>query len=173
MADTERRSPFDVPFFAFLVLTLLSGGLCYWRGKAVFLQGVDAAWDMMIQVLPKIIGALFMAGFIQVLVPKEVVVRWIGGEAGAKGIAIACLAGIITPGGPIMSFPLIAALNEMGADISALVAYLLSWELMGLQRILIWEIPLMGVKFTALRAITSFFLPALAGLIAQRIAKRV
>jgi hypothetical protein len=57
----------------------------------------------------------------------------------------------------------------MGAAVSTLVAYLISWELMGMQRILIWEIPLMGVKFTLLRVSISLFFPLLAGIIALKL----
>ena len=104
------------------------------------------------------------------LLPGELVVKWIGKKAGLKGILIACLAGALTPGVPIISFPLLSALYRLGASISSLVAYLTAWELLGVQRILIWDIPLMGVKFTVLRIAVSFFLPVLAGMIAHHVA---
>ena len=160
----------DPAFLAFLVIALIAGSLCYARGKAVFFRGLDTALEMLILVLPKVTGAFLMAGFVQVLVPRETVTKWIGEGSGFKGIMIASVAGMFTPGGPMISFPLIAALYSMGANISSLVAYLLSWELMGMQRILIWELPLMGAKFTLLRVFLSLPLPLLAGVLAQKLA---
>jgi uncharacterized membrane protein YraQ (UPF0718 family) len=165
-----KASLIDPSLVAFTALALITGALCYARGQGVFLRGLDDAVAMMWQVLPKVVGALLMAGFVQVLLPDELVVKWIGKNTGFKGIMIACLVGALTPGGPMLSFPLVAALYRMGANISSLVAYLTAWELVGVQRILIWDLPLMGVKFTALRVAVSFFLPALAGMIAQKVA---
>ena len=168
--EKKKTSLIDPAIIAFTALVLITGALCYVRGKGVFLQGLDDAVDMMWQVLPKVMGALLLAGFVQVILPGELVVKWIGKKAGIKGIMIACLAGALTPGGPIISFPLVSALYRMGANISALVAYLTAWELLGVQRMFIWDIPLMGVKFTVLRVAISIFFPVLAGMIAQKVA---
>jgi uncharacterized membrane protein YraQ (UPF0718 family) len=168
--EKQKESLINPSIIAFAALALITGTLCYAKGRGVFLQGLDDAVAMMWQVLPKLAGALLMAGFVQVLLPGELVVKWIGKNAGFKGIMIACLAGVLTPGGPIISFPMVSALYRMGANISSLVAYLTAWELMGVQRIFIWDIPLMGVKFTVLRIATSFFFPVLAGIIAQKVA---
>ena len=79
------------------------------------------------------------------------------------------MAGVVTPGGPMISFPLIATLYKLGADAGPLVAYLTSWEILGLQRIIIWEVPIMGVRFAALRFLVSILLPIIAGVMAKRL----
>ena len=56
-------------------------------------------------VLPRLIPALLLAGLFQVVVPQEVVSRYFGREAGLKGLVMAMLAGVITPGGPMVSVP--------------------------------------------------------------------
>ena len=48
----------------------------------------------------------------------------------------------------------------------ALVAYLSAWAMVGAQRILVWELPLMGPDFTLIRVGSSLILPVLAGTIA-------
>lgn len=168
--EGKKASLIDPSLVAFAAIALITGAICYARGKGVFLQGLDDALAMMWHVLPKVAGALLMAGFVQVLLPGELVVKWIGKDSGFKGILIACLAGALTPGGPMLSFPMVATLYRLGANIGALVTYLTAWELLGVQRILIWDMPLMGVKFMALRMAVSLFLPVLAGIIAQKIA---
>jgi len=64
---------------------------------------------------------------------------------------------------------LVVALAAAGADIGALVAYLTSWSVLGLTRIIMWELPFMGTVFTATRFAASLVLPFVAGLIARRL----
>ncbi len=90
-----------------------------------------------------------------------------GEEKGLKGMAIATAAGAVTPGGPMTSFPLVTMLRDTGTGVSALVAYVTSWTTMGLQRVFMWEVPLMGAEFAAVRFIASMPLPIIAGLVAR------
>jgi uncharacterized membrane protein YraQ (UPF0718 family) len=71
------------------------------------------------------------------------------------------------PGGPFASFPLVLALSQAGADIGALIAFLVAWAAIGINRLLIWEIPFMGLEFSALRFVSSLPLPLIAGAIAR------
>ena len=47
--------------------------------------------------------------------------------------------------------------------------YVTAWSLLGVQRLLVWEIPLMGGEFVLLRFAVSAVLPVVAGLIARQI----
>jgi uncharacterized membrane protein YraQ (UPF0718 family) len=71
----------------------------------------------------------------------------------------------------MMSFPLVASLAKAGAGRASLIAYLTSWETLGFQRILVWEIPLLGFEYTAMRFIASLPLPFVAAIIADRLPK--
>jgi hypothetical protein len=74
---------------------------------------------------------------------------------------------MVTPGGPMTSFPVVNALHEAGTGRRALVAYLTSWSTQGFQRILMWEVPMMGLEFATLRFVASLPLPLVAGLISR------
>jgi len=160
----------DKSLLAFTGIALLLGGACYLKGgDAAVRRGLGDAWAMMVLVGPRLLAAFVLAGFIQVLLPKELIMRWMGAKSGFRGILIASVVGLITPGGAIIAFPLLAALFKLGAGYGPLVAYLTSWELLSLYRAAVWDIPFMGMKFTVLRFAVSFFLPLLAGLTAQKI----
>jgi uncharacterized membrane protein YraQ (UPF0718 family) len=166
-----KRLLTDKSFLMFTAIALLAGYGCYLRGgNDDVIKGLRAAWSMMAMVGPRLLAAFMMAGFIQVLLPREMITRWIGAKSGFHGILIASAVGVITPGGPLLSFPLVAALFKLGAGYGPLVAYLTSWEVLSLYRAAIWDIPFMGLEFTALRFAVSLFLPLLAGLTAQKIA---
>ena len=128
---------------------------------------------MLIYVVPRVIAAMLMAAFIQLLVPRAMVARWIGEKAGFRGLLVATAAGMLTPGGPLTSFPIVVALHAAGANRGALVAYLSAWAMIGFQRMLVWEFPFMGPHFTFLHLVASLALPPIVGLIASRLPIRI
>jgi uncharacterized membrane protein YraQ (UPF0718 family) len=65
-------------------------------------------------VLPRIVVALLLSGFLTTLVPAELVASWIGKTSGLKGILIGSLLGGFTPGGPVTSFPIVVVLFTPG-----------------------------------------------------------
>lgn len=166
-----KRLLTDKSFLMFTALALLAGYGCYLKGgNDDVIKGLKAAWSMVAMVGPRLLAAFMMAGFIQVLLPREVITRWVGAKSGLQGILIASAVGVITPGGPLLSFPLVAVLFKLGAGYGPLVAYLTSWEILSLYRAAIWDVPFMGMEFTVLRYAVSLFLPLLAGLTAEKIA---
>jgi uncharacterized membrane protein YraQ (UPF0718 family) len=123
----------------------------------------------MATVFPRVLLALMVAGLVQAVLPRDKVAYWVGSESGFRGIVIATVAGALTPGGPMTSFPFVVALYMAGADRGSLVAYLTSWELLGFQRFMIWEVPLLGPEFALLRGLANLPLPILAGLLARKL----
>jgi uncharacterized membrane protein YraQ (UPF0718 family) len=162
------RQVFDRSFWIFTALAAATGAACFAvAGEAAFWASFREDAEIFALVMPRLGAALLVAGFIQVLLPRDKVARWIGERSGLRGIALASFAGMLTPGGPMTSFPLVTALHAAGTGRSALVAYLTSWSTLGLQRILAWELPLMGVEFATLRFLASLPLPLVAGLISR------
>jgi hypothetical protein len=68
------------------------------------------------------------------------------------------------PGGPILSFPIVVVLYKAGAGVPQLIAFLTAWSVFAFHRIMIYEVNLMGWRFTAVRLVSSLVLPPLAGL---------
>jgi len=62
--------------------------------------------------------------------------------------------------------PLVLALLKAGAGVPALIALLTTASTWGVHRIFMFEIPMMGARFAALRLISSLAIPPLAGLLA-------
>src|SRR5574342_1391048 len=114
-------------------------------------------------ILPRLIPALILAGMLQVLIPQETVARYFGRQSGAAAILMASLAGVLTPGGPMVSVPLLVVLANSGMALGPLVAYMTSWSLFGMQRIIAWEAPFMGWHFVIARVVPSLAFPVLAG----------
>jgi uncharacterized membrane protein YraQ (UPF0718 family) len=153
----------EITTIVLAVLAIAFGIVAYLKDPGLPLIGARNGLQMLWFVLPRLVPALILAGMLQVLVPQEVVARYLGRDAGFRSILIASLAGVLTPGGPMVTVPLLVALANSGAAMAPLVAYMTSWSLFGMQRIIAWEAPLMGWRFVIVRVIPSLAFPVLAG----------
>ena len=154
---------FDRTMLAMTALTVTAGVACWTlRGRGAFFESFGSDLQTFLDILPKLALAYVSAALVQILVPREFITRWLGDKSGLKGVAIATGVGVITPGGPMMSFPIVSAMSNAGTGRAALIAYLTSWETLGFQRILSWEFPLIGVEYSMIRTIASIPLPFIA-----------
>jgi uncharacterized membrane protein YraQ (UPF0718 family) len=138
------------------------------RGGGVEIQGLKFAGNLIFQMLPLLVFALIVAGMVQVLVPRELLGRWIGAESGFRGILIGTVAGGLSPGGPYVNLPIVAGLLQSGASVGTMVAFLTGWSLWAVAR-LPMEVGVLGWRFTAVRVVSTFFFPPIAGYLAQRL----
>jgi uncharacterized membrane protein YraQ (UPF0718 family) len=139
------------------------------KGGAAVGEGFSKSGALIVSVAPSMALGFFLAGFVTVLVPQEAVARSLGENSGPRGLLLASVAGILTPGGPFTHFPLLAALRSQGAGIGPLSAYITAWSLLGAHRILLWEGPLLGWRFVFIRVGVSFFCAPLVGWMAQAV----
>jgi hypothetical protein len=58
-------------------------------------------------------------------------------------------------------------LRDSGTGIGSLVSYVTAWATNGLQRVLMWEVPLMGAEFAIVRFVSSMPLGIIAGMLAR------
>jgi len=138
----------------------------YYKGQGQHITGIKSAMNMTVQILPLLVFAFIVAGMVQVLLPQELISKWIGAESGIRGIFIGTVAGALAPGGPYVSLPVTAGLLRTGAGVGTMVAFLTGWSLWAVSR-LPMEIGILGWKFTLIRLASTFFFPPIAGLIAH------
>ena len=139
----------------------------YQKGGGEHILGLKSAGNLLIQIVPLLIFAFIIAGMIQVLVPQEMISKWVGAESGFRGILIGTVVGALTPGGPFVSLPIAAGLLRAGASMGTMVAFMTGWSLLAFSRLPL-EIGLLGWQFTLIRLACTFFFPPIAGLIANR-----
>ncbi len=114
-----------------------------------------------VRLLPRIMLGVIGSGYIAALLPQEVVGRWLGADSGFTGLCIAILGGAFTPGGPVIGFSIGAAALKGGAGAPQVIAYTVAWALFAVQRMLIWELPVMPQRLVWLRLMASLPLPFL------------
>ncbi|MDO8876682.1 MAG: permease [Pseudolabrys sp.] len=164
----RRRRAFD---WSTAVIAVLSGSAAlavYWRdGAERFLAVLDTDLLLFAYMVPKVLAGCLIGGFVALLLPREQVARWVGHESGMTGLLIAMAFGFILPGGPFTIYPIAAAFLLIGADAGTVVAFIVSWTLIGYTRALVWELPFFGADFVFWRVVMALPLPILAGLLAR------
>src|SRR5207245_3302084 len=157
------RPRVDPSTIVLVVLALVLAAVAYLKDPGLPLIGAKNGFSMLRFILPRLVPALMLAGLMQVLIPEAVISRHFGRAGGLRAILMATVAGVLTPGGPMVSVPFMVALANSGAALPSLVAYMTSWSLFGVQRIIAWEAPLMGWHFVVVRVIPSLAFPIVAG----------
>lgn len=170
--EPTRRVTRTTGFFVVLA-TLSAAGLAWRDGGGELLDALATAGMLLLSIAPVIGAALLLGGYVNALLPHDRVARWLGPESGLRGYAIALLGGVVTPAGPFAVFPILVGLRQAGAGFAVCVVYVTSWATMGMQRIVVWELPFLGIDFVALRLAVSLPLPILAGLLAAAVDRRV
>ncbi len=148
--------------FAVVVLVL-----AYQRHDGSHVAGLRAGGTMLIHLVPLLLFAFILAGTLPLLVPSELVTKWIGAQSGTRGILLGTAIGGLLPGGPAVSLPVLAGFLHLGAGIGTMIAMITGWSLLALTRLPL-EIGIMGWRFTLIRLCCTFFLAPIAGLIAHR-----
>ena len=131
---------------------LLAAGRTLWRNLLLLLLG------------------FVVAGLAQVLIPRELITRWLGTEAGVKGVLIGCVVGGLVPGAPYATFPLVAALYQGGASLGAVVGFVSAWSLWSVSRLPL-EMALIDPRPALVRYVITFVVPPIAGLLAEAVAR--
>jgi uncharacterized membrane protein YraQ (UPF0718 family) len=151
-------------------IALVLAVAAYLKGGQRHILGATEALKTLLPVLPTLIGAYLIAGYVRVLTPENVVREWLGAESGLKGVLVGYVAGTLTFGGPFISFPIAASLYHAGGSVGTVTTYITSWALWG-GGIIFYEFSILGPKLFTIRMAASILFPLLAGIIATSLAK--
>jgi uncharacterized membrane protein YraQ (UPF0718 family) len=143
-------------------IALALGLVAAMRSKQLLRDSAREGLIDCLRLIPRIMLGVVGSGYIAALLPQEVVGRWLGADSGVTGLCIAVLGGAFTPGGPVIGFSIGAAALKGGAGTPQVIAYTIAWALFAVQRLFLWELPVMPERLVWLRVISSLPLPLLA-----------
>jgi uncharacterized membrane protein YraQ (UPF0718 family) len=163
---------FDGTLIFLLVILVGIASLAYWRGGTpAVAQGLGEGWSQLVRFAPMMIVSFLAAGYADFLIPPAWVREQLGDDSGLRGIALATGVGIVTPAGPFVSMPVAAAMIRLGEGAGPVVAFLSSWSLLALHRMIAWEVPILGWRFALVRYTTCSALPFIAGFAARALSR--
>jgi uncharacterized membrane protein YraQ (UPF0718 family) len=156
-----------VPTIAMAIIAIAMLYIGYRKGGGEHIAGLRITWDLLLEIAPMLIFSFIIAGMIQVLIPAEIISKWVGAESGFRGVLIGTMIGSLTPSGPFVSMPIAAGFLRAGASIGTVVAFMTAWSLLGIGRMPM-EFGIMGWQFTMIRLASGVFIfPIIAGLLAN------
>ncbi len=141
-----------------LIAALARGG---WETAS---SGFSQAGHLFSTVWPRLLLGLTLGGLIRVLIPSALIAKWLGHTSGFRGILIGSYIGIIMPGGPYVTLPVIASIYRAGAGVGPVIALLTGRSLLGIQMLIVWQIPFLGIELPLARYIACLVIPPLVGL---------
>jgi uncharacterized membrane protein YraQ (UPF0718 family) len=147
-----------------VALVLIGAGVAFWKGGwHLSGLGLVQAGHLVETVWLRLLLGFTLGGLIQVLVPRAVIARWLGPTSGVKGILIGSYTSIILSGAPYVMMPVVASLYLAGAGAGPIIALLTGQTVLGLQNLIAWQIPFLGIGMPLSRFIVSLFITPLVG----------
>jgi len=162
----RKGKPMDTTTLILAVVAVLLLAIAFLQEPDLPLSGLLTAGRTLWHNLPILLLGFVIAGLVQVLVPQKVISGWLGAQAGAKGVLVACVVGGLVPGAPYAVFPFAAVLYQSGAGLGAVVGFLSAWSLWSVSRLPV-EIALIDPKVALVRYGITFVVPPIAGLLAN------
>lgn len=154
----------DITLIILVALVLIAVGAAFWKGGWELTRlGLVQADHLVETVWLRLLLGFTLGGLIQVLVPRDVIARWLGPTSGIKGILIGSYTGIIISGPPYTMLPVVASLYAAGAGAGPIIALLTGQGLLSLQLLITWQIPFLGIGIPLSKYIASLFIAPLVG----------
>lgn len=142
--------------YLFFISTIIITGILFITSKEIGIKAVNTtmySFKEMILIIPPIFVLL---GLLDVWVPRETMVKYLGEDSGIKGVALSMFLGSATAGPLYGAFPVAAVLMKKGAKFSNILLFLGAWSTTKIPMFL-FELSSLGVKFAITRLIVSIF----------------
>lgn len=133
-------------FFIILLITVGITLINFNCGKSIFTIAL-ASFKQMISVLPPI---MLLLGLLDVWVPRETMLKYMGGNSGIVGIALAIILGSVAAGPLYAAFPIIAVFTKKGVKFSNIMIFVGAWCTTKIPTLL-FELAALGPKYTFTR----------------------
>ncbi|MEL7623094.1 MAG: permease [Clostridiales bacterium] len=154
----------------FLVIVTLAYIIMFIVKPAMGIESVKSSGyyiKEMLMIMPVI---FILTALLDMWVPKEKIMRYLGKEANAKGVVLSFVVGSISAGPVYAAFPMCVMLHKKGASIRNIVIILSSWAVIKIP-MLLNEAKFLGPKFMAIRWVLTVIAIIIFSWITQKIIK--
>lgn len=134
----------------FMVIIFLVYLIMFLTNPAMGMKSVKNSgyyFKEMLMIMPVV---FILTALLDLWVPKEKIIRYLGEDAGVKGIFLSFVIGSISAGPIYAAFPMCVMLQKKGASIRNIVIILSSWAVIKVP-MLLNEAKFLGPKFMAIR----------------------
>ena len=164
----------DITLLILVALVFVAGAAAFWKGGwQLTLLGLTQAGQLIRTVWIRLLLGFTLGGLVQVLIPRELIAKWLGPTSGLKGLLAGTYTGIIISGGPYVILPIAASIYRAGAGAGPVIAFLTGAGLLSLQGLIVWQIPFLGVEIALSRYVACLLIAPFVGLVAGAILRAV
>ncbi len=154
----------DITLVILVALVLIGVAAAFWNGGWQLAGlGLVQTGRLIEKVWLRILLGFTLGGLIQVLIPRDIIARWLGPTSGIKGILIGSYTGIFMSGAPYVMLPVVASLYTAGAGAGPIIALVTGQSLISLQTLITWQIPFLGVGIPLSKFIVCLFIAPFVG----------
>lgn len=159
---------FDGNFWIMSGLLAVLAAIAFAKGGTpLVVESMQGGTRQFLRFLLVLFVSFLVAELVEDLLPRAWVTERLGEGAGLRGILLASGVGLVTPAGPFMSMPLAAGMLRAGAAPASVVAFVASWGLLAVHRLIAWEIPMLGTSFALTRWALCLVVPVAVGALAR------
>ncbi len=136
--------------YSFFIILIIVTVIVTAINKEIGLKSFNIAFSsfkQMIQVVPPI---MIILGLMDVWIPRETIMKYMGDKSGIMGIFLAILIGSVAAGPMYAAFPFTKVLLKKGVKFSNIIIFMNAWCVTKIST-LIFEFSSLGYKFTLAR----------------------
>lgn len=132
---------------------------------------ITTSWEFFIEMISILPAVMILMGIFAVFVPRDLVVRYLGKDAGIRGIFLAIIMGALPTGPLYIAFPIASTLLKKGARISNIIVFLSAWSCIKIPQELV-ELEFLGFRFMLTRLTLTVISVIVMGLAIEQIVER-
>ena len=138
----KRYKAFLISLFVLIILSFFN--------KSILTETINTVNSSILQMLSVLPPIMLILGLMDIWIPREQLMKYMGNKSGAIGILLAMLIGSVAAGPMYAAFPFTAVLIKKGAKFSNIIIFMNAWCLTKISTLL-FEISALGYKFTLVR----------------------
>ncbi len=154
----------------FLVLTLLLLLILSIVDTRLTWTALDNTWSYVLDMLIIVPPIFLLIGLFDVWVDRETVIRLMGENSGARGMALAFFLGAFSAGPTIAAFPLAMIMLKKGARYSNVLFFIMVWSSLKLP-VVFYQFTQLGFTFAMTINIIMFFVFIVGALVSTSLFK--
>lgn len=132
------------------------------------LSSISIATSSFLQMLSVLPPIMLILGLMDVWIPREILMRYMGDNSGFLGVFLAMIIGSLAAGPMYAAFPFTAILMKKGAKFSNVIIFMNAWCVTKISTLL-FEISALGFKFTIVRLLINIPGVILMGILSERL----
>ena len=136
--------------YIFFILCLIIIIIVTITNKDLGLKSFNIAFSSFKQMLQVVPPIMIILALIDVWIPRETMMKYMGDNSGIKGVSLAMLIGSIAAGPMYAAFPFTKVLLKKGVKFSNIIIFMNAWCVTKIST-LMFEFSSLGYKFTLAR----------------------